>query len=75
MKIILVASLTAVITATRVLSLSSLAFLQTLSSTSLSRADPDIRPDIREGWAESLKYEERSENLRTVAPRQQSGHC
>ena len=51
------ASLTAVITATRVLSLSSLAFLQTLSSTSLSRADPDIRPDMREGWAESLKYQ------------------
>ena len=42
-------------TATRVLSLSNLAFLQTLSSTSLSRAEPDMRPLMRLGWEESLK--------------------
>lgn len=60
-------------TATRVLSLSSLAFLQTLSSTSLSRAEPDMRPDMSDGWADSLKQE--SDNLAGAAPRQQSGHC
>ena len=54
-------SLTAVMTATSVLSLSSRAFLQTLSSTSLSRAEPDIRPLMRLGWEESLKDEESRE--------------
>ena len=48
-------------TATSVLSLSSRAFLQTLSSTSLSRAEPDIRPLMRLGWEESLKDEESRE--------------
>ena len=54
-------SLTAVMTATRVLSLSSRAFLQTLNSTSRSRAEPDMRPLMRLGWEESLKQEESSE--------------
>ena len=53
--------LTAVMTATRVLSLSSRAFLQTLSSTSRSRAEPDMRPLMRLGWEERLKQEESSE--------------
>ena len=49
--------LTAVMTATRVLSLSSLAFLQTLSSTNLSNPDPDITPDMTDGCEDNLEQQ------------------
>ena len=42
------------ITATRVLSLSSLAFLHTLSSTSLSNPEPDMIPDITDVCEDNL---------------------
>ena len=48
---------TAVMTATRVLSLSNLAFLQTLNSTNLSNPEPDITPDMTDDCEDNLEQQ------------------